>query len=226
MSGSTRCRLLLYSRIYRGLFMDLHLASASLSRKKLLTDAGIPFVVIEHDANEDLCDKAQPLHELVQQVALLKMAHVRMPVKGTKAFVLTADTLCLDVHGCVQGKPVNYEHACAMIRAFRDGVASTGTGFCIEYREHDGFCWHTQRQIVGYACAEYVINIPDDQINTYFAKLKDQDGLVYLNLAGAFSITGYGAQFLKELNGSYSTIVGLPMYQVRQALDEIGFFKS
>lgn len=44
------------------------------------------------------------------------------------------------------------------------------------------------------------------------------------NSAGALFVEGFGAQFVKEVNGSYSAIIGLPMFEVREALEQIGFF--
>ena len=45
-----------------------------------------------------------------------------------------------------------------------------------------------------------------------------------LNLDDPFAIEGFGGQFLQEVRGSYSAIVGLPLFQVRTALEHIGVF--
>jgi predicted house-cleaning NTP pyrophosphatase (Maf/HAM1 superfamily) len=40
---------------------------------------------------------------------------------------------------------------------------------------------------------------------------------------GAGRIEDFGENFLKSVNGSYTTILGLPMFELRRALKEIGF---
>jgi septum formation protein len=66
--------------------------------------------------------------------------------------------------------------------------------------------------------AEYTFDIPDIWIDIYLAKS------IGMQTAGAIAVEGYGAQFLKIVDGSYPSIVGLPMFQLRQALEEVGFF--
>ena len=58
----------------------LHIASNSASRKKLLEQAHIPFVVIEQNADEWQIDQSQELSQVVMQIAQLKMVHAKIPV--------------------------------------------------------------------------------------------------------------------------------------------------
>ena len=44
--------------------------------------------------------------------------------------------------------------------------------------------------------------------------------------AGAYAIQGYGAQFVKHLEGSYSGVMGLPLYETLQLLEGFGIFHS
>lgn len=205
----------------------LYLASSSVSRRRMLTDAGIPFIVIEQDADEDRCDKNLPLKQLVQELAKLKMAHVRMPIghAGQQAYVLTADTLGVGSDGRLMTKPVDHADAVAMVRSCRDG-AETATGFCVQKLEHDGHVWRVINQIVSCATVTYVLNVPDELMDSYFTQLRERAGLDYLKLSGGFSIQGPGMQYLKEMNGSFCACVGLPIYEIRLALEELDFFKS
>ena len=202
----------------------LFLASGSVQRKRMLREAGIDFECVEHVADERSCAWAGDLGTLTRHLAQLKMAHVVLPVDtivGQECFVLTADTLTM-IGDIIIGKPRDYADAIAMIKKVRDGV-QCGTGFCIERRAWDGNSWCTQQQYTGYAHGWCSLAIADQEIEHYFVQLKEQSGFNYLALAGSFSITGYGAQFLKEVHGSYTAILGLPLVEVRDGLRVVGF---
>jgi len=120
------------------------------------------------------------------------------------------------------GKPLNHEDAVRMVRYVRNGTVA-GTSFCIERRRWERSQWITEEQYIDYAQGECILDVPDDDIEWYFKKLKELSGLDYLKLAGAFSITGLGAQFMKDVSGSYTAILGLPMYELRQGLKKTKF---
>jgi len=202
----------------------LYLASASKKRKELLHEAGIAFKLVNHIADEKSCVWSGDLGSLTQKLAELKMSHVHLPVGGIQnelCWVLTADTLT-QAHGEIIGKPRDHQDAIAIIKNIRDGV-DCSTGFCIERRIWDGSLWQTQERVTGSAHGWCSLAIADDEIEPYFQALKKFSGFDYLKLAGAFSITGYGAQFLKEVRGNYYAILGLPMAEVRAGLKKLNF---
>lgn len=218
----------------------LYLASASPMRRQLLAAAGWPFEVVSHMADEKSCAWDASLEKLTQHLALLKMDHVILPngrcfdtsdfAKASSdtqheriCFVLTADTLCVGEDGVIYGKPVDLQDAIAMVKRVRTGI-TVGTGFCIERRVWQEPGWVMQERVVGYAQAWCSLAITDDEIVLYFQDLAQYSGFEYLKLAGSFSITGYGAQFLNEVRGSYTAILGLPMAPVRAALKKLGYF--
>lgn len=205
----------------------LYLASQSKARAHLLAEAGYTFSVIESSADErSVAWQKVPLQQLTQQLAQLKMDHVRIPVggcEGDTCIVLTADTLCVDMHGIVQGKPDDFAHAARMVEGIKRG-STCGTGFCVDKRVWRNGVWAQEQRVIGYADAFVVFDIAPERVVHYFEQLKLLDGYDYLKLAGAFSIRGYGAQFVKEIRGSYSSIIGLPMYQVRCAFESVGLY--
>ena len=197
----------------------LLLASKSPSRKMLLEQAGIPFEVVGQEADESACDWGMPLQQLVEKLAVLKMDHVKMPhgVGGDVRFVLTADTLSLDSQGNIHGKPVDRADAISKIKSLRKG-GSCGTGFCIDKKLFKNGQWETEKRIVGFAKADHVFHVPDHWIERYVDSGQGEGA------SGGIRIEGEGAQFLKSIHGSYTAVVGLPIYEVREALDELGFF--
>lgn len=199
----------------------LLLASSSQSRQQLLKESLIPFKVIEQTADEELCDHTLPLDQLVMCVAKFKMEHVIMPEgtqEGQVAFVLTADTLSQDKSGAINKKPVDRADAWRKIQAARNGN-KLSTAFCLEKRTWQNDQWRTMDRVDRTVSAEYRYDIPDQEIDYYL------DNSLGLKASGAIAAEGFGLQYLEYLHGSYSTIIGLPLYELRQALHQQGFFE-
>ncbi len=197
----------------------LLLGSKSYSRKLLLDYARIPYQVIEQEADESQCDWGLPMPQVVANIALYKMNHVIMPggKEGDVAYVLTADTLSQERDGTIGGKPENLQDAIEKIRRARGGMR-TGTAFCVDKREWRGGEWQVTQRIQQYVEAAYIFDIPEAWIDRYIANT------IALSASQAIAIEEYGAQFLREVQGSYTAIVGLPLFEVREALEELGFF--
>lgn len=197
----------------------LLLASQSQSRRRLLSDAAIPFVLLEQSADERSCDWTLPLPQLVSTIAKHKMEQIIMPKgeNGKELFVLTADTLTQDLQGNILGKPESREHAIAMIKAVRSG-ARVGTAFCLDKKVYRFDSWQTQQRIFSFVEAHCIFNVPDRWIDDYLTHS------FALNCSGSIALDGYGSQFFKSLQGSYTTVLGLPLVELRDALEKIGFF--
>jgi len=187
----------------------------------LLRESKIPFTVIEQDADETFCDWNLPIPQLVERIALYKMEHAIVPA-GTKenetCFVLTADTLSSDPQGITNGKPIDRDDAIKKIKAGRGGASHLSTAFCLDKKIWQTNKWRLQGRIIQVVNASYIFDVPDHWIERYM------EHSVGLRASGAVAIEHYGAQFLKTVNGSHSTIIGLPLFELREALDKIGFF--
>lgn len=197
----------------------LLLASKSESRQQLLQEAKIPFKVIKQEAKEEECDWGLPLVQLVESIALHKMNDITLDKgkEGERCFVLTADTLSQLPDGTLQGKPTDREDAIAKIKAARTG-SRLATAFCLDRKIFEQGEWKMDRRIVHVVTADYFFDVPDHWIDRY---LEHSRGFVASN---AIAVEDYGAQFFKQMSGSYSTIVGLPMFELREALDQLEFF--
>lgn len=202
----------------------LYLASDSASRKGLLTEAQIPFEVISHTADESVIELNRPLPEIVAAIADLKMNHIVVPAgtqDGQIVFVVTADTLTLKGGPGeyeVFGKPRDRAHAEYMLKVTRKG-SITGTAFCIQKLVWKNNIWHMLDRQTGYEEGFNIIDIPDAFIDFYL------DRIDYMNVSGAIKIRGLCEQFVKEIRGSYSAIMGMPMYALRETLYRMGFYE-
>lgn len=198
----------------------LYIASNSASRKRLLQQAHIPFMVIEQDADELQVDQSQELSQVVMQIAQLKMVHAKIPVgqqEGDICFVLTSDTLGLTVGGRILYKPVNRADAVSMLKESRQGTR-TVTGFFLRKLIWRDNSWSIEQELVDFDDSLSVFDVPDEFMDFYL------DAIPFLSVSGAISIEGFGGQFLKSVNGSYESIIGLPMFKIRAALFEFGFY--
>jgi septum formation protein len=199
----------------------LYFGSKSEPRKMLLEEAQIPFTIVSQNADESQCDWGLPLPQLVLSIALYKMQHVILP-DGTKdgdiCFVLTADTMSHDKTGKIHGKPVDRADAIAKIKATREG-SFLCTAFCLDRKVWRDGAWEIEERVAGIVSAEFSFIIPDEWIDTYLEKVP------FLDVSGGIAVERYGNQFLKTVQGSYATIIGLPLFEVRQALEKLGFYK-
>jgi septum formation protein len=200
----------------------LYLASKSSSRQYLLNEAQIPFIILGQSADETACDWAQDLEPVVRSIARHKMAHVDMPQgsEGQVAFVLTADTLTQDSKGNIHGKPENREDAIAKIRAL-EPQCRVATAFCLKRLKFHRGIWQVDAERECCVISTCEFNIPDHWLDRYFEK-----SAIGYQAAGGMAIETYGMQFLKAIYGSYSAVIGLPLFELRQVLDDLGFFED
>src|SRR5271170_4453636 len=105
-----------------------------------------------------------------------------------------------------------------MLRLLRDEPAEVATACCLEKKLWDGVQWKTieEHSWVSTAIAEFIIE--DDEIDIYLKNVPQA-----LNSASAAIIEGFGQNFFKSINGSYTSARGLPMFEVRQTLKSLGF---
>ena len=198
---------------------QLFLASSSYYRKKLLSDSKINFSIISQTADESQFSLNQSIESLVFQLSILKMDHIVFPVgvQGQISYFLTADTMTLFSDGRLYGKPLDRNDAIRMLKECKSGTIG-GTAFCLDRKIFDNNCWVTQKRIVDYDQASFIFDVPDSFIDFYL------DNVSFMDLSGAIAVNGFGEQFVKQINGCYSAIFGLPMYKLRNALFSLGFY--
>lgn len=197
----------------------LHLASSSSSRKALLQAAKIPFITIPQESAEDYDTSLTNVNDVVTAIAQCKMKHALLPqgTEGEIIFVLTADTMTCDKQGTIRGKPQDYDDAVSAIKTLHN-EAVVATGFCLEKKQFTNGEWITQQQITDVVTATCICDVPDKWIDTY---IKNTNAL---NIAGGLMVDDFGSLFVQNIQGSYSAILGLPMYELRKALEQCGFF--
>ena len=186
------------------------LASKSPQRQDILKRLNIPFVCIPSDADEAL-DPSLPPEKAVEHIALRKAeAVLHSPLKINAAWIISADTLIFS-QGMPMGKPTDAEHARSMLQSYSNTSHKVITAVC---------CYDEKSQ-------QLSSRISVSQV--FFKKLSDKELEWYLSTgewegaAGGYRIQGRAACFITKIEGSYSGIVGLPMYELYDILTEHGY---
>ena len=183
------------------------LASSSPRRKELLEQVGLKFEIFSPDIDESVCIGESADH-YVQRLAEQKAQAIL--AQFPDAIVIAADTSLVLDHKII-GKPESKQHAFEIWTALSDRQHDVFSGVCVMSSECDP---NTVQSMVV-------------RTKVYFQKLSQLDMEQYwatgepIGKAGAYAIQGYAAQFIPRIQGSYSNVVGLPLYETLQLLKNI-----
>lgn len=184
---------------------NLILASASPRRRELLAQLGVNFFIHASDIDETPHENEAPAH-YVARLAEAKSAAV-MTERGGIIPILGADTIVV-CQGEMLGKPAGQDDASRMLRSLSGRTHQVMTAVCLRNSDR-----------------HEVVVVSSD---VTFRELTDADIAAYWHSgepegkAGAYAIQGLGATFVSDMSGSYTGIVGLPLYQTDQLLKSFG----
>jgi septum formation protein len=182
---------------------QLILASSSPRRSKLLQELNVPFQVLTARVEEIFPEHLTP-HEICQINAYHKARSVAK--KHPDALVIGADTLvCLGEQ--IFGKPQDLEEAHRMLSKLQGRTHQVVTGVClIQLRTH------RQKLFVESTTVTFR-TLHSEQIRRYLSKIEP------LDKAGAYAIQDEGDLIVKNVNGSYSNVVGLPLERIKNEFE-------
>jgi septum formation protein len=184
------------------------LASASARRQELLSQIGVRFTVRSQDIDESI-RSGELANDYVTRMAQEKAGSalnaLRVSEDSSDAVVLAADTSVV-CDADVLGKPVNEADAVGMLRL-------------LSGREHRVLSAVTlatqvnQRTVLSESRVRFR-EISLDEAQQYYRSGEP------MGKAGAYAIQGYAAVFVEQLIGSYSGVMGLPLFETAQLLAE------
>lgn len=184
---------------------QLLLASQSPRRAELLRQLGLRFVV----APADVAEGARPgeaAAEYARRIALEK-ARAGWLASDRTLPALGADTdVVLD--GRILGKPRDRADALAMLAALSEREHEVYSAVALVQDGREGVALSVTRVLFG--------PVAPARAAAYWASGEPADK------AGAYGIQGLGAVFVREIRGSYSGVVGLPLYETAGLLEEFG----
>ena len=184
--------------------VDLYLASQSPRRRQLLEQIGVRFEVKIADIDETIIADETP-KEHVQRLAFEKANAIWSTLsESTRIPVLGADTIvCLD--GEILGKPTDQASASLMLRSLSGRRHEVMTGLAMISERHS-VCVNVSQ--VNFR------ELSQIEIDNYWATGEPNDK------AGSYAIQGRAATFVSHLSGSFSGVVGLPLYETAELLAE------
>jgi len=185
----------------------IYLASRSPRRRDLLGQLGVAFGVLDLEIDETVLAGETP-DALVLRLATAKAeAGLALLGAGATDAVLGADTIVV-VDDEVLGKPRDAEDARSMLRLL------------------SGRCHQVLSAVALASDAGTTTSVSASRV--CFRELSAEECAAYaatgepLDKAGGYGIQGRAAAFVKDLQGSYSGVVGLPLYETAELLQEAG----
>jgi septum formation protein len=195
----------------------IYLASRSSRRRELLSQIGVRFHLLLFRAHPgrqvDVDEEPKPDEApaaYVERVARIKAEAgwvALMQRNLPRAPVLAADTT-VAVDGKILGKPADRQHAAQMLASLSGRRHEVLTALALKNDDHLESALSVSEVTFKKLSA--------DEIRQYVASGESDDK------AGAYAIQGRAARFIVELRGSYSGVMGLPLYETAELLERLG----
>ena len=187
----------------------IYLASRSPRRAELLQQIGIEFIVLPSDIDET------PLLNELSEAYVLRLAAEKAQAcyddllsQSAPIYpVLAADTT-VSLDGKILGKPQDDDEAFQML--------SSMSGRCHEVHTGIAVATHEGVQVAISTTQVEMAKLSDETILAYIATGEPRDK------AGAYGIQGLAGALIKRIEGSYSGVMGLPIYETAQLLGQAG----
>ena len=184
------------------------LASKSIDRKKEFNRLNIPFETIITDIDEGYYKRifSNPV-ELVKEIAKAKALKAKnlLKNKNIEAIIIAADTI-VEFEGKIIGKAKNKAQAFQILKSLINRSHNLITGVAITEL-------NDPKVVVDYDCTIVTfLDISDNEIRNYINTEE------WKGRAGAYSIRDKASLFIKEIRGSPSNVIGLPMQKIFEIL--------
>jgi len=186
------------------------LASQSTSRRRLLEGAGItPIVMVSRVDEETEFFNAMTPADMVIALAVTKAHTVREQI-DFPAIIIGCDST-FDVDGISFGKPGTPEIAKERAQAISGRSGLLHTGHCIIDTVQG-------REIADRVTTKVIFSeMSNLEIDDYIASGEP------LQVAGGFTLDGFGSPFIPVIEGDYTNVVGLSMPFLRSAMSQLGY---
>jgi septum formation protein len=203
----------------------IYLASQSPRRQEILTQIGVKFQLLLAEPSEDVESLEiqlpdEPALIYVKRVTLAKLAAAkqRLHARGLDlAPILCADTtvalMLEDGKEIILGKPANQQDAKRILQLLSGKTHDVHTAVAVLSNPHIN---NDQPKLLVSSSQVTFKSLTDEEINAYISTNEP------MGKAGAYGIQGIGGCFISRISGSYSGIMGLPLFETSQLLNETG----
>lgn len=196
----------------------IHLASRSSRRRELLTQIGVQFdtIVFRDPPRDDkeLDETPHPGERPIDYV--LRLAHAKAEFgrrivtwrKLLRQPVLAADTT-VELSGEIIGKPADYDDAMRILRRLSGNMHRVLSAVAVDFEG--------QLESLLSISEVHFRTLDEVEIRRYVASGEPMDK------AGAYGVQGRAGMFVEHLSGSYTGVMGLPIFETAQLLKRINY---
>ena len=184
------------------------LASKSIDRSEILNKLNISFETLNTNINEsDYKDKFSNPIDLVKELAKAKALKAKELLKNEsmEAIIIAADTI-VELNGKIIGKAQNETEAFQILKSLTNRSHNLITGIALTDIDDPKIIVDYDITVVTF------LDLSDDDIRNYI-EIEEWKGR-----AGAYSIMDRASLFIKEIRGSPSNVIGLPMQKIFKIL--------
>jgi septum formation protein len=185
----------------------IYLASQSPRRRDLLAQIGLQFLTIEVQIPE-IPHANENAYAFAKRMALTKAKAGWQHKQRSYSYpVLGADTVVV-LEGLILGKPRDQQHAINMLTQLSNKTHQVITAVAMV---------NEQQEALAVSVSEVTLRaLTLAEIQYYWSTGEPQDK------AGAYAIQGLAAAFVSNLKGSYSGVMGLPLFETAELLNKFG----
>lgn len=189
--------------------MKIILASASPRRRELLEQIGLEFQVAVSNVQERITvrEPGKAVEELSEQ----KARGVLDSLDGSEELLIIGADTVVAVDGSILGKPASVKHAVEMLERLSGRTHQVYTGVTLCHRTAEG---QVQSKTFHEMTAVTFYPMSEREISRYVSTDDCMDK------AGAYGIQGFCARYIKEIEGDYNNVVGLPVGRLYQEAKE------
>ena len=187
------------------------LASSSPRRQEILKMLNIPFRVIIPELKEKIPDDIET-EKIPEFLSVKKVEAVAksMPAGSEIPWIVGADTLII-LNDKIYGKPGTQEEAIQTLKELQGKIHKAITGIALYNGKTHSVSGRSSVNRVTFS------RMSEKEINWY-VETGDWHGA-----AGGYRIQGLASCFIKEIRGTHSSVVGLPIFELYDMLKEQGY---
>lgn len=185
----------------------IYLASGSPRRREILHNLGYQVSVNVAEIDETPHEN-ESASDYVLRMAVEKNQAAQTQFDLRDCPIISADTT-VALHNLILGKPQSPEHAHDMLRQLSGSTHQVLTAVCVSFQGE-------MRQAVQSSDVTFC-TLSDDEIRRYIASGEPMDK------AGAYGIQGLGGIFVAHLSGSFTGVMGLPVFETVDLLQQFNW---
>ena len=182
------------------------LASGSPRRRELLTQLGVTFRVAPADIDESIIDGETPKAHVVRLAREKAQAGFRQ--SGGVLPTLGSDTIVL-LDGEILGKPESRAQAASMLQRLSDHTHHVYSAVAIALQSGEVL------ETLNITAVTFG-HMPTEWVRQYC------QGDEPMDKAGAYAVQGGAGQYIRRIEGSYSGVMGLPLFETADLLRQAG----